>query len=125
DFVAGANAVGDEGRMMALRGFRLNAPRENRVELLLDGERRTVEFRDDVEAFESYWNDPQHGMMSWGRTTTLFVDGAAFVTEAFRTYGSSHGSAADGAILAPMPGKVNAVDVAEGEAVAKGQRLVV
>ena len=34
-------------------------------------------------------------------------------------------SAADGAILAPMPGKVIAVDVAAGEAVTKGQRLMV
>ena len=31
----------------------------------------------------------------------------------------------DGAIVAPMPGRVTAVAVAEGEAVAKGQRLVV
>ncbi|QFT78820.1 acetyl/propionyl/methylcrotonyl-CoA carboxylase subunit alpha [Erythrobacter sp. THAF29] len=34
-------------------------------------------------------------------------------------------SAADGAILAPMPGKVIAVDVAEGDAVTAGQRLMV
>ena len=38
--------------------------------------------------------------------------------------GGSH-AAADGAILAPMPGKVIAVDVAAGEAVTKGQRLLV
>jgi 3-methylcrotonyl-CoA carboxylase alpha subunit len=34
-------------------------------------------------------------------------------------------SAADGAILAPMPGKVITVDAAEGETVTKGQRLMV
>ena len=34
-------------------------------------------------------------------------------------------SAADGAILAPMPGKVIAVDVSEGDAVTAGQRLMV
>jgi 3-methylcrotonyl-CoA carboxylase alpha subunit len=34
-------------------------------------------------------------------------------------------SAAGGAILAPMPGKVIAVDVTAGEAVTKGQRLLV
>jgi len=38
--------------------------------------------------------------------------------------GGTH-SAADGAILAPMPGKVIAVDVAEGQAVEAGQRLLV
>ncbi len=34
-------------------------------------------------------------------------------------------SAHDGDILAPMPGKVIAVDVAEGQAVEAGQRLLV
>ena len=38
--------------------------------------------------------------------------------------GGSH-AAADGAILAPMPGKVIAVDVTEGQAVEAGQRLLV
>ena len=38
--------------------------------------------------------------------------------------GGSH-AAADGAILAPMPGKVIAVDVTEGQVVAAGQRLLV
>jgi 3-methylcrotonyl-CoA carboxylase alpha subunit len=34
------------------------------------------------------------------------------------------GTASDGAILAPMPGRVTAVDVAAGATVAKGQRLI-
>ena len=34
-------------------------------------------------------------------------------------------SAADGAILAPMPGKVIALDVADGDSVTAGQRLMV
>jgi len=33
-------------------------------------------------------------------------------------------AAGDGAILAPMPGKVTSVEVAPGEAVTKGQRLL-
>ena len=32
--------------------------------------------------------------------------------------------AGDGAIIAPMPGKVTAVEVSQGEKVAKGQRLL-
>jgi 3-methylcrotonyl-CoA carboxylase alpha subunit len=40
-------------------------------------------------------------------------------------HGTGHASAADGAIIAPMPGKVIAVDVAEGDAVTAGQRLMV
>jgi 3-methylcrotonyl-CoA carboxylase alpha subunit len=39
--------------------------------------------------------------------------------------GTGQASAADGAIIAPMPGKVIAVDVAEGQAVTTGQRLMV
>jgi 3-methylcrotonyl-CoA carboxylase alpha subunit len=39
--------------------------------------------------------------------------------------GIGQASAADGAILAPMPGKVIAVDVSEGQAVTAGQRLMV
>ncbi len=42
-----------------------------------------------------------------------------------RAGGEGQASAADGAILAPMPGKVIAVDVAEGDTVAAGQRLIV
>ncbi len=42
-----------------------------------------------------------------------------------RERGTGHHSAADGAILAPMPGKVIALDVAEGDSVTTGQRLMV
>ncbi|MBX3564362.1 MAG: ATP-grasp domain-containing protein [Sphingomonas sp.] len=38
--------------------------------------------------------------------------------------GSGAGALGDGSLLAPMPGRVTAVDVAAGDAVAKGQRLV-
>ncbi|MBY0305035.1 MAG: ATP-grasp domain-containing protein [Sphingomonas sp.] len=38
--------------------------------------------------------------------------------------GSGTGTTADGAILSPMPGRVTAVDVAAGDSVTKGQRLV-
>ncbi len=39
--------------------------------------------------------------------------------------GTGHHHAHDGDILAPMPGKVIAVDVSEGQAVTAGQRLLV
>ncbi len=38
---------------------------------------------------------------------------------------TANASIADGAILSPMPGKVIAVDVAEGDSVTAGQRLMV
>jgi 3-methylcrotonyl-CoA carboxylase alpha subunit len=38
--------------------------------------------------------------------------------------GTASGAAADGAILSPMPGRIIAVDVAAGDVVTKGQKLV-
>jgi 3-methylcrotonyl-CoA carboxylase alpha subunit len=42
----------------------------------------------------------------------------------YRAEGGASGGTADGALLAPMPGRVTAVEVAEGQAVSKGQRLL-
>ena len=63
------------------------------------------------------------------------VDGGVIVLDRgwphyFELPAAGHGagggaSAGDGAILAPMPGKVIAVEVAEGERVVRGQKLVV
>ena len=51
--------------------------------------------------------------------------GERFVLRLARTEGGAGGLASDGAIRAPMPGRVIAVEVAEGERVAKGQKLLV
>jgi len=56
----------------------------------------------------------------------LFLGGEAWTFGPCRAdHGAGAGAAGDGAILAPMPGRVLAVAVAEGDAVTKGQRLVV
>ena len=104
-----------------LAGLRLNAPRKAEVALLLDGER--VEVPLDLAAADSFWD----GGDDWWATedSTYFERGAAFVMPPYRADSKGGASAADGAILAPMPGKVIAVDVAAGEAVTKGQRLLV
>ena len=41
-----------------------------------------------------------------------------------RAAGGTGGGASDGAILSPMPGKIIAVDVAAGDTVTKGQKLL-
>ena len=51
--------------------------------------------------------------------------GQTFVLSSARNDSGGTASAADGAILAPMPGKVIAVDVADGDQVVAGQRLMV
>ena len=56
--------------------------------------------------------------------TVVFADGQSFEF-ALESRGSGAAAAGDGAILAPMPGKVIAVDVAAGDTVTAGQRLMV
>jgi 3-methylcrotonyl-CoA carboxylase alpha subunit len=63
-------------------------------------------------------------MMS-GVGTFYFQNGAAFEVSPYRHEGGLGASAHDGDILAPMPGKVIAVDVVEGQPVESGQRLMV
>ena len=41
-----------------------------------------------------------------------------------RTDGSAHGPASSGTILSPMPGRIIAVDVTQGQTVTKGQKLL-
>ena len=50
--------------------------------------------------------------------------GNSFVLNPARTDGGAHGPAASGTILSPMPGKIIAVDVVNGQTVTKGQKLV-
>ena len=96
--------------------FRLNAP-----------PRAIAAFRLDGQAVELPLRDPgQHRMKSpWGGNMLLVSEGRTMQLSLWRDDGTGHHSAADGAILAPMPGKVIALDVAEGDSVAAGQRLMV
>ena len=105
-----------------LRGFRLNGAREDNVRLLLEGVPKTVPYpvgREDVVSWEG-----ARTFVSIGDATIWFSGGFAFRTEPWRFDGGHAGGEADGAILAPMPGKVTSVEVKQGEKVAKGQRLL-
>ena len=106
-------------------GFRLNAtPRTPQVQLLSGQSQYTVPL-----------DGPGVGR-EFGGTVELIEHGSGFVVgdmdgetyrfnEFARRATDGPASAADGAILAPMPGKVIAVDVAEGDVVTAGQRLMV
>ena len=50
--------------------------------------------------------------------------GAVWQLTPWRVAGGTGGGASDGAILSPMPGKIIAVDVAAGDAVTRGQKLL-
>ena len=108
----------EEGELLAgLAGFRLNAGAAAGVALGRDGEFRSVALDDDQPmAAASGFRDDER--------VVVFYEGQAYEFER-SARGSVHGhSAADGAIVAPMPGKVTSVEISQGDKVAKGQRLL-
>jgi len=54
----------------------------------------------------------------------VFYEGQAYEFERSARDSGLGAGASDGAIVAPMPGKVTSVDVSQGDKVAKGQRLL-
>ena len=101
----------------AVLGFRLNAAPRLAATLSFKGETRTISGEGKLEAVHAT------GFVEDGRTL-VFADGQSFEF-ARDARGTGLAAAADGAILAPMPGKVITLDVAEGDAVTAGQRLMV
>jgi len=100
-----------------LNGFRLNAPVQRTVRLRFGERRYEVAAPDDFEG-ELY-------VSRAGPDVALVTErGQSFGVMFDRSEGAAAAAAADGAILSPMPGRVIAVDVAAGEQVAKGQKLV-
>ena len=98
-------------------GFRLNAVPTNTITLHHGGDSRTV------DAAPGELQIAASGI-SLGDDVIVFSGGDAFAFSS-ATRGTGSASAADGAILAPMPGKVIAVDVTDGQQVTAGQRLMV
>jgi 3-methylcrotonyl-CoA carboxylase alpha subunit len=92
-------------------GLRLNAAVKRAAWFLLDGE--TIEIELDGEGSE----EPQSGVL-------VTEQGQAWLLSPWRRDGAHGAAAGSGAILAPMPGKVIAVEVAAGQAVTKGQKLL-
>jgi 3-methylcrotonyl-CoA carboxylase alpha subunit len=96
----------------SLPGFRINAAPDLRVAVDIAGSVKLAE----MQAAGSVANV--------GETRVLFLDGEAWNFGPPASSDAAGGaSLSDGAILSPMPGRVVAVDVSEGEQVAKGQRL--
>ncbi|MBX7496930.1 acetyl/propionyl/methylcrotonyl-CoA carboxylase subunit alpha [Qipengyuania sp. 6B39] len=107
-----------------LRGFRVNRQAEEEATLFVDGEPQKAPLPDMT--FADFATDEEFGNR-FARDDSgmvVFDRGQGFLLSLAYRAGSA-ASAADGAILAPMPGKVIAVDVAEGDAVTAGQRLMV
>jgi 3-methylcrotonyl-CoA carboxylase alpha subunit len=104
-----------EGELPRLPGFRLNAPQRFETVLDVHGTRVPVDF---AEPSENWY------MRQIDDRVMVNEEGQTFAIRLARFDGSGAGSAGDGAILAPMPGRVTSVEVAAGDTVTKGQRLV-
>ncbi|MEQ1495231.1 MAG: acetyl/propionyl/methylcrotonyl-CoA carboxylase subunit alpha [Novosphingobium sp.] len=105
---------------LAMSGFRLNSMAKRHVRLLVDGAATLAEIPTDWSPLADYlarafWDDGQ---------LIKFDQGHAYVVSLDRTEGGTHHSAHDGDILSPMPGKIIAVEVAAGDTVTKGQKLL-
>ncbi|NML05704.1 acetyl/propionyl/methylcrotonyl-CoA carboxylase subunit alpha [Sphingomonas sp. G-3-2-10] len=111
--------AGTVGAWTIPSGFRLNAPPSTVMALSAEGRRYEVSLPLLPDAAEPY-------------IEMLHVDDAVYAVEngktwkitTYRAAAGGHASAGDGALLAPMPGRVTSVDVAAGDTVTKGQRLL-
>jgi 3-methylcrotonyl-CoA carboxylase alpha subunit len=97
---------------LPMAGFRLNAQPRRTDTFLLDGATVAIE----------------HGAAEPGSEAVdsllIAEGGQVWQLTRWRAAGGAAGAAGDGAILAPMPGRVIAVDVAAGDTVGKGQKLL-
>jgi len=113
-----ATAIPEEEEPLAdLAGFRLNSTAHHSVALGRAGEFRTIDLDSDQPmAAVAGFRDEER--------VVVFYEGQAYeFALTARGTGTSHG-VHDGEIEAPMPGKVTAVEVSNGEKVVKGQRLL-
>jgi 3-methylcrotonyl-CoA carboxylase alpha subunit len=107
-----------------LRGFRLNRAPATAVKMLFEGEAKTVDLvMSEDDLLDAGW-ERKPVFQDEAGNLTAFEGGAAFRASPYRVDGGPHHSAHDGDILSPMPGKIIAVEVAAGDSVTKGQKLL-
>ena len=110
-------------QVTGLRGFRLNSQQQRHLHIRLDGHPIIIELnRNADELLDLSWKRP--AQLEADGKIIAFNRGRYFVIELNDARASVSATAGDGAILAPMPGKVTSVDIKQGEKVAKGQRLL-
>ena len=100
----------------ALTGFRLNAPAARRVTLTVDGRAAPVELTGAAPILPS---------VQIGSHLVVFDAGQAFAFGAADEGAGDTSGGGDGAVRSPMPGRIVAVQASTGQAVDRGQPLVV
>jgi 3-methylcrotonyl-CoA carboxylase alpha subunit len=106
------------GPWKALAGFRINGEDDLRIALQHGSEVRTIDLSGSYE-----W---AAGSVALGDNQLIaFFQGQAFAfTLPGRAGSAVGGGAADGSLISPMPGRVIAVEVRQGDRVTKGQKLL-
>jgi 3-methylcrotonyl-CoA carboxylase alpha subunit len=100
----------------ALTGFRANATLDLRAEVNVGGQPHLVTLEASAPA----------SVATFDGNNVLFLDGEAWPFARPRAADIVGGDAlSDGAIVAPMPGRIVSVAVSAGDSVTKGQRLLV
>jgi acetyl/propionyl-CoA carboxylase alpha subunit len=101
-------------------GFRANAPSRITQSVVVDGVPQIARMLDDDD-------HPMTRLIGLSATRVIaFENGSAFDVSAFARGGSGAGGpASDGALRAPMPGKIVATPAKAGDTVTKGQPVVV
>ncbi|MET0370446.1 MAG: acetyl/propionyl/methylcrotonyl-CoA carboxylase subunit alpha [Sphingobium sp.] len=104
----------------ALAGFRVNAGCQYDIVLAVNGQSVPVHMPilDHVDPL------PLAGVQQQPSSTWLSDAGQTWRIEPIRAMQVTSGAASDGAILSPMPGRLIAVEVAPGDRVTRGQKLV-
>ena len=102
-----------EGPWSALHGFRSGTPAQARVPVMVAGHIYNVM--------------PQPGGAVWtdGVSSVLFADGQAWPFGPPRYEATGSAGAADGMLVAPMPGMVTVLNVKQGQTVKRGENLLV
>jgi 3-methylcrotonyl-CoA carboxylase alpha subunit len=105
--------------ILDITGFRLNAPPQRELLLQVDG----------VPTLAKASRPGEHTlpptMIPIGEADLLLLDRGAVHHVSMRPrVGAAGSNAGDGAILSPMPGRIIAVEVAQGDSVTKGQKLL-
>lgn len=111
-------AMRDRRFAIDLHGLRLNSNRKNAHWIAVDG--RALELSPNYKGGTA-WNIEYVGESG---VLVSDDDGQLVHFDVARTDGSAHGPASSGTILSPMPGRIIAVEVAQGQTVTKGQKLL-
>ncbi|HXQ46628.1 MAG TPA: biotin/lipoyl-containing protein, partial [Caulobacteraceae bacterium] len=104
-----------------LQGFRLNAPARRVVRLQCDGADYEIDADEDADG---PWNEVAAVRAEPGGPLVCFRGGEAYEFTGAGAGSTHEGVEGDGAILAPMPGRIVAVAAKAGDAVARGAQLV-